>query len=167
MKRYLIAVSLLVALSAPQPAAATTTWTPVSVTLANPYRSSRSAQAVCTTGSEAAPSGATAGMSLSGVRGFLVLVEAVTDGATVAGGKLLAYLYNEVTGRWLPIPDLDLTMPAAAAQGYAFLGPSPAIGQPVVAGAWGRIAYVPSSMTISAGSASVKLLATGTGGDQL
>lgn len=91
--------------------------------------------ATCTTGTEAAPTGTTAGIDLTGSKGFVVYAEAAA--AMTAGGKLVAYLYNPVTARWTPAPDLDLTV--AAIQYQAFAGFT-------TTSDFARIAYVPSGV---------------------
>lgn len=121
-------LALVVALAA-APAFAATTWTADTTT---PYRTSK---AVCTTGTEAAPSVATQGLPLNGLAGFTVHAEAAA--AMTAGGVLQAYLWNPVTARWNRAPDLDLTVSAVQWQSFA--------GFQVAAGT-GRIAYVPSGI---------------------
>lgn len=83
----------------------------------------------------AAASPETKGLSLLGLQGFSIHAEAAA--AMTAGGKLLAYVYNPVTGRWNPAPEMDLVV--ANLQYQFFTGWS-------VAADVGRIAYVPSGV---------------------
>lgn len=91
--------------------------------------------ATCTTGTEATPSGATVGLDLQGVKGYAVFVEG--SAAMTAGGKLLAHLYNPITSRWTPAPDLDITVAAVQYQGFAGFA---------VTSDFSRVAYVPSGV---------------------
>lgn len=97
------------------------------------------AKAVCSTGSEAAPVAATDGLSLEGLGGFAVHVEAES---AIGGGTLQAYLFNQESGNWnRASADLDLVVTTGLLrQGFAgFRVPSPA----------GRIAYVPSGLNVA------------------
>lgn len=122
-------VSLLVALFAVQ-AQATTTW-------AQGSDESR-ATATCSTGSESAPAGASAGLSLGYISGFTVHAE--TAGTMTAGGILQAYLYNPESASWVRAPDLDLVVQALAKQAFAGFQ---------VTGRNGRIAFVPSGVGVA------------------
>lgn len=108
---------------------------------------SKSAKVVCTTGTETAPSGVTAGADMSGTSGFALVIEAVS-GQTVSGGTLLAYTYNDLSGTWVRNRGLDQPVPAFAEIGHGFEGFS-------VTSARGRVAYVPSGVTISSGSLTI------------
>lgn len=107
---------------------------------------SRSVKAVCTTGTEAAPTLVSEGMLVDGVGAVMVFLEAAVAG-TVSGGNLLAYIWSNAAQAWFPAPDLNLAVPATAARRYSFAGPSPGFGLPVMA-ARGRIAYLPSGVTV-------------------
>lgn len=146
MRRLLFCIALL----APGLALGTTTWEATGT---------RSVKATCTTGSESAPTAATEGALLSGVSGFAVVIEAGAS-QTVAGGSLLAYVYNDVSGLWGRAPELDLSVPATATRVYAFSGFT-------VTAPRGRIAYVPSGVTISSGSATVYINAASPTGGRL
>lgn len=120
----------------PTLAQATTTWSNVgpAVSLGSP-----AVKAVCSTGTEAAPSGATAGLPLAGINGFAVHVESAAGNFTA--GKLLAYVYNPVSGAWNRNPDLDLNV-SGGITGQSFLGFN-------VNASLGRIAYVPSGLAVA------------------
>lgn len=113
----------------------------------------RSAKAVATTATESAPAdGLTPaeglGAILSDAKGYYVCVEA-DSGQTLSGaGSLLAYLWNPLTGVWARTPDLDFTVTASATRGMGFLGAEVVSGR-------GRIAYVPSGVTVSSGSRTI------------
>jgi hypothetical protein len=128
--RTIIALSLL--LLAPAPALAATTWT-TDGTL--PAYQAAVSKAVCTTGTESAPTLGTQGLDLWNLTGFAVHAEAAA--AMTAGGKLLAYTWNPVTSRWNPAPDLDLVVSALQYQSFA--------GFQITAGI-GRVAFVPSGV---------------------
>lgn len=107
------------------------------------------AKAVCTTGSESAPTLVTEGLRLdasnSGVRAVKSFtVHAETAGTMTAGGVLQAYLWNPTgnsgNGQWNRAPDLDLTVSALASQAF----PGFTVTSPV-----GRIAYVPSGVGLA------------------
>lgn len=105
----------------------------MSTTWANTYN--RGVKATCTSGTELAPSGATAGFDLQLATGFAVFVESAATAFTA--GKLLAYLYNPISGAWSAAPDLDLTVAAVVSQGFSgFRVPCNS----------GRIAFVPSGL---------------------
>ena len=113
----------------------------------------RSAKAVCTTATESAPADTLTpvdglGAILSDAQGYFVSVEA-DSGQTLSGaGSLLCYLWNPLSGVWDRTPDLDLSVTSSAVRGMGFIG-----GQ-VVSGR-GRIAYVPSGVTVSSGSRTI------------
>jgi hypothetical protein len=109
-----------------------TTWTQDATV---PSTQAAVAKAVCTTGTEAAPTLVTEGLDLWSLTGFVVHAEAAA--AMTAGGLLKAYVWNPVTARWNPVPDLDLTVAALQYQAFAGFAVSSGIG---------RIAYVPSGV---------------------
>lgn len=111
MNRRTVAAALALALAVP--ALGTTTWSEVATKSTN-ERAVKGANSV-STGTESAPATSTtttAGLRLTGLKGVTVCVETTTGGNMTAGGKLLAYLWNPTTGKWGPIPDLDLTVAA-------------------------------------------------------
>ena len=59
------------------------------------------------------------------------------------GGKLNAYAYNGISGNWLRLPDLDLTVQALTSQAFPNIV-APA-GKP-------RIAFVPSGIGTVSGT---------------
>lgn len=71
--------------------------------------------ATCTSTTESAPTLATEGRPLDGLKGLTVIVTA--PGAMTAGGTFQAYLYHQVAG-WVRAPDLDLTAQALAGQAW-------------------------------------------------
>jgi hypothetical protein len=113
----------------------------------------RSAKAVCTTGTESAPSdGLTPvdglGAILSDAKGFYVTVEA-DSGQTLSGaGSLLCHLWNPISGVWARCPDMDFTVSIASKRGMGFLGAEVVSGR-------GRVAYVPSGVTFSSGGLTI------------
>lgn len=128
MKTFAAALALLLFTS---PALAATTWS-------FPSTSVRSSKAACTTGSEAAPAVSYAGISTAGIRGLSIHAEAA--GAMTAGGKLLAYGLNPVTGNWNRIPSQDIVVTALQYEAYS--------GIEIVAGV-SRIAWVPSGVGVA------------------
>jgi hypothetical protein len=115
-----------------------------------------SVKAVCTTGTELAPTLVTEGMSLEGVSGFVVHAQAA--GAMTAGGKLLCHLWNTKTLRWNPCPDLNLTVVAAQYQSFVgFAVPAPV----------GRVSYVPSGVGVAVDVYITATLATQNGSVQV
>lgn len=116
-------MAALLALAA-LPAAASCTWT----------YSGHTAVGTCTTGTESTLA-ASDGLPLVDWRAFSgVSVYAETAG-TMTASVLQAWAQNPVTGAWMRVPDLDLTVQALAKQGWFGLSvPSPT----------GRIAWLPS-----------------------
>lgn len=100
-----------------------------------------------------APTLATDGAAIDGALGFSVVVSA-NAAQTITGGSLLCYYYGAVssggsgttpTRRWMRCPSaLDFT-PGTSVRD----APSGDYETPV---AWGRIAYIPSSVTVSGGT---------------
>lgn len=90
---------------------------------------------VTTTGTEAAPAIASAGISLGAVGGFSVRLDAAV---AVTAGTLQAYLLSPVDATWARCPDLDIAVPAGVTS-YVSAGFS------VTAHA-GRVAYVPAGL---------------------
>jgi hypothetical protein len=99
-----------------------------------------------------APTLSTDGADLTNALGFIVTVTANT-GQTITGGSLLCYYYgavstaggNAATKRWMRCPTtLDFT-PATGAQD------APSGDFQTLVG-YGRIQYVPSSVTVSSGT---------------
>ena len=88
-----------------------------------------------TTGTEAAPAGDD-GLSLAGLSGLVVHLE--SSAPVTAGGSLLAWLRNPITGNWNRAPDLDVTS-GTGLQRQAW----PGIRVDVRSG---RIAFVPSGL---------------------
>ena len=72
--------------------------------------------ATCTATTESAPTLATEGRPLDGLKGLTVI--ATSTGAMTAGGTFQAYLYHPEAG-WVRAPDLDLTAQALTAQAWA------------------------------------------------
>jgi hypothetical protein len=108
---------------------------------------------VCTTGTEQAPTLASEGISLDGVGACGVKLEADADKTLSGSGDLLAYLYDDITGRWGRCPGLDLTSVVSGLRQEAFTGFQ-------VISPRGRIAYVPSAVTVSSGGVTIYINAT-------
>jgi hypothetical protein len=125
-----IALLLLV----PTLALGATTWTTDTTV---PTNQATVAKAVCTTGTESAPTLVTEGLDLWALTGCTVNAEAAA--AMTAGGKLLAYTWNPVTSRWNPVSDGSLDLTVSAVQYQAFSGLT-------VTADIGRIAWVPSGV---------------------
>jgi hypothetical protein len=139
MKKQLIfaltVIILLAALAPARSARATTTWAEIPGLASN----ARGVSATCTTGSEAAPSAATAGIALRGAKGLSVTVKTASGGNMTAGGKLLAYALNPATSTWGRIADgsLDFTVSAIPEQPFTGLTVTADIGS---------VAWVPDSV---------------------
>jgi hypothetical protein len=131
MLRALAALAVLVLASR---TSGTTTWTTDTTV---PTNQATVAKAVCTTGTESAPTLVTEGLDLWALTGCALHAEAAA--AMTAGGKLLAYAWNPVTSRWNPISDGSLDVTVSAVQYEAFSGLT-------VTADIGRIAWVPSGV---------------------
>lgn len=96
--------------------------------------------------SNSAPTAASEGMSLGGVRGFRVSVCAQV-GQTLSGtGTLLAYWYDSVAALWMRNPALDWSVTATGVRCQVFPD------QRVVAASAGRVFYATSALTVSGGT---------------
>ena len=145
MRVLLALAALLFAL----PASAACTWSEVST----PY----AVKAVCADGDEVAPSAATDGLSLnasffSGAKG-LVVTAAADAAQTITSGTLKAYTYDAGAAAWARVPELDLTVSEAGNRYVSWSGMTVTVPK-------GRIAYVPSIVTLSAGGITVYLTAS-------
>lgn len=116
--------ALIACLAVASPALATTTWTLNSAL-------GGQATAVCTTGTEAAPTG-NAGISLAYVSGVAVHIESEV---ALSAGTLQAYVLNPLSGKWNRAGELDLVVPAGVT-GWAWTGLR-------VFARFSRLAYVP------------------------
>lgn len=153
MKRFPTLTAVLAILLAPALALPSTTWTSVSTV---------SVSAESTTGTEAAPSSATAGMSLATSSRVDVYVCADV-GATITAGasKFDVYFYDAAVGTWAK-SDLVLSAATGARCAYA-TGNSPGKGIPILASR-GRMAVVPNGATVSAGNITIWLLSVSLSG---
>lgn len=132
MKKFLVSLLLI-----PSLALGSTVWTGFA-------DGSIQSKATCSTGTESAPSGTSAGMKLDQsiggkLQGYSVTVEA-NDGVTnlTAASTLKAYWYNPVSAAWDRANDLDLTITGSAvAQTFA----AQFVANPV-----GRVAYIPNGV---------------------
>jgi hypothetical protein len=154
MKRFLMAV----ALTLPIFAFASTTYSRVA--LADGSFRPRSVKAVATTGSESAPSAATEGMDLTTVGAVDVIVCADSGQTITAGGTIQVWFYDVDVGLWA-LSDYSLSVPTTK-RCATTLGPSAGKGIPIIAKR-GRIALVPSGMTVSSGGLTLYHLATQAG----
>lgn len=137
MVRSFLAALCLAGLLASPAARAACTWSTLTSTT---YK------VVCTTGNESAPTLESEGAPLGYFRGFNVTAEADSGQTFTAapGGTLQAYLWVDAAQAWVRVPDLDLSIGAASVRRQAFMGFQ-------VVSPRGRIAYVPVSVTLSAG----------------
>jgi hypothetical protein len=87
------------------------------------------------------------GANLQDVTAYQVFAHADAS-QTLTGGSLDAYLFDDVTGLWGRAPGLDIGIDVNVLRSYG------APGDPVICGR-GRIAYVPTGVTISSGSVTV------------
>lgn len=96
----------------------------------------RVAKAVCTTGTESAPTtGSTQGLLLSGLARYSVFVE--SDAAAFTAASLDAYLQNPVSGKWSRRRDMDLAVGTVSNDSF---------GGFEVEGRVGRLAFVPNGI---------------------
>lgn len=117
-----------------------------------------SGKAVCTTGTETFAAGALDGVSCANAGAIEVFLEA-DSGQTLSGaGNLLAYALDDINGLWARAPDFDLAVTSAMASNRAatFIGPSAGKGIPVISKR-GRMAYVPSGVTVSSGGVTIAM----------
>lgn len=92
-------------------------------------------KAVCTTGTEAAPTLATEGLSAASLASVVVVVE--SGSAFGDGARLNAYTWNQFSAAWSRQPEADIELDATLkAQTIGPLNPGPV----------GRLAYAPSGL---------------------
>lgn len=134
------AIALVVAIAIPSTAFAACTFS---------SSGSTDSTLTCTTGSGSAPTADTDGVALGPIgQGFAVIVSA-DSGQTLSGaGTLLAYVYSGAVGRWIRCADLDITVGTSGVRDLTF-------NAIWVAGRKGRVAFVPSSVTVSSGGVTV------------
>lgn len=124
---------------------------PAAATYTNP--TGTTAKIVCASGTCDAPTLATQGLNGADLTGYQVTV-AADDTRTLSGaGTLLCYVYDADVGAWARVPDMDITVGTGSVQYLAFPGVW-------LAAPRGRIAYVPSSVTVSAGGVTIWLVGT-------
>jgi len=114
---------------------------------------SHSAKVVCTTGTESPPAdGLTpadgTGAVIGDSQGYSVFIEADSAQTLSGAGSLKAYVWNPISGVWARAPGSDLATTTASVRGLAVLN------QAVYAGR-GRVAYLPSGVTMSSGGLTV------------
>lgn len=98
----------------------------------------RVAKAVCTTGSESAPSASSSeGLMLVGVATYMVYLESASG--AFAGGTLECYLQNLLSGKWNRRQDMDLTVGALTNECF---------GGFEVDARFGRLAFVPQGLGV-------------------
>lgn len=96
----------------------------------------RVAKAVCTTGTESAPTQSSAeGLLLAGLAGYSVFIESAAAAFTPA--SLDAYLQNPLSGKWSRRRDMDLAVGAVMNDSF---------GGFEVQGRVGRLALVPNGV---------------------
>jgi hypothetical protein len=152
MKKTLAALALIALAGA---ALATTTWTAVTTDAAGKplpnYVRAVKGWNPTATGTEPAPVTSTVstdGLDLRNLQGLSFEVETCSSVCTLAGGnmtaggKLNAYLWNPVTGKWLPVSDGSLDLTVAAVPGQSFSGFT-------VTGDYSRIAMEPNGLGTS------------------
>lgn len=101
-----------------------------------------------TTGTETTRPTGVLGLYLGNVSG--IGIHAESPSGTIASGNLRCWMRNAATGLWNRAPDLDITIPATALQGYYFVVSSPGPGLPAI----DRESYavwVPDTVTAAAG----------------
>lgn len=97
--------------------------------------------------SAAAPSAATDGIPLTGLKSVQITVSA-DSGQTLSGaGTIRVYLYDSTLGRWARCPELDMSVSTASVRDLAFAALS-MDGERSGA----RAAFVPNSVTVSSGT---------------
>lgn len=109
----------------------------------------RSIQGTTTALTESAPSASTDGIDLTGVDSVVVSIAAPAAQTFDGVGALLAYRWHDLLAAWRPAPEFDLDMSDAngrANMDWASIG---------VGHKEGRLAYVPSSVGVSGGTALV------------
>lgn len=99
---------------------------------------------------QAAPSSSTDGLNLTSVVGFRVTYCAV-GGNLQATGKLLAYVYSSTLGAWAHNPDQDLSITVTGEVCQVW-------SDSLTMVTTGRVKYVASGVTLSAGTTGVVLI---------
>ena len=99
--------------------------------------------------SGSAPTVVTDGQALDGLYAITVVLS-VGSGVTLSGaGSLLCYCYDASVGRWFRVPQFDITVGTSGVRDLGFQAFETATPRK------GRVKWVPTSVTFSAGSAGV------------
>lgn len=102
-----------------------------------------------------APSTATDGLPLNGLKGVSVQVASAT-GTTLSGaGSLLGYVYDDRVALWARCPAIDLTCSTASVRTLAFQAFE------LITPRNARVKWIPSGVTFSAGTAGVTVYMLG------
>lgn len=120
-------------------------------------------QAVCTTGTESAPTLATQGLTLKFLTGFEVYLSADSTKTLSGAGTLQAFRYSNFLGRWARAPEFDIVITGALATGITgardatFKAGGYGVGISVVSSR-DSIAYVPNGVTVSGGGVTINIV---------
>jgi hypothetical protein len=97
--------------------------------------------------SAAAPSAATDGIPLTGLKAVQVIVSANATRTLSGAGNLRVYIYDPTVARWVRVPALDLAVSTSGVRDLAFEAFA-------VSGerSGARLAVIPDSVTVSAGT---------------
>lgn len=132
------------------------TWAPLAANLTG-----RSVKSVQTT-NDSAPTVASEGMSLQSVAGFKVVLEA-DSGQTLSGaGSLACFTWDDSIAGWARLSDADITVPAAITSNRRYGAVSFQVQAPR-----GRIAFIASSVTVSAGGLTLYMIASDLYGNEV
>lgn len=103
---------------------------------------------------DSAPTLSSEGMSLQSVAGFTVTLEA-DAGQTLSGaGTLACYTWEDTVAGWSRLPDTDITIPASVASNRRYGKVSFQVQCPR-----GRVAFITSGVTVSAGNLTLYMVA--------
>lgn len=103
----------------------------------------------------AAPTDPTDGCPTSGTRVISVYVSTGT-GVTFSGaGSLLCHIYVPILGRWARVPGQDIALATSGERDLGVAAPLTARYRSAGLGGGEMLAYVPSGVTFSAGSAGI------------
>lgn len=120
----------------------------MSIAWSNTETNGQSVKAVCSSGTETFGQGATDGVNIANLRAIGVIVDADSAQTLSGAGTLQCWYQGPITGLWSRMSDLDLSVSLSSVRSQAYASMQ-------IPASRGRIAWVPSSVTVSAGGLTI------------
>lgn len=100
-------------------------------------------------------------MNLASVAGFKVVLEADSAQTLSGAGTLTCFTWDDLIAGWSRLSDADITVPAAVASNRRYGAVSFQVQAPR-----GRVAFIASGVTVSAGGLTLYMIASNLYGDE-